>query len=160
MVLAFGYGHGLVSVVTAKEDTMARQKARETIESVTTALETRNLDFANLCNTPSQGSTCIFVEGFTPLYNMGADGIFGTSDDPGPCAPPVLCGIQTIIDPGPDGLLGTADDVTVPLTGYQRQIQVTILSSILRKVTVTIQYKPARSQVRNVVLTTYVSPYR
>lgn len=167
VVLAFGYGQGLVSVVSAKEDTIARQKARETIESVTTALNTQNLDFANVCNTPSQGAACIFVEGFTPLYNDGADGIFGTADDAGPCTLPVWCGIQTIIDPGPDGLLGTADDIPVPLTGYQRQIVVTNpdgtttlpLSTSLRKITVTVTYKPARALVRNVVLTTYVSPY-
>ncbi len=151
VALAFGYGQGLVVVMSAKEDTIARQKARETIETVTTALNSQNLDFNNVCNI-SGGPGCIFLDGFTPLYNAGPDGLFGTADD-------VAAGVQTIVDPGPDGLLGTADDITVPLTGFQRRIVVTSVSPILRKVTVTITYKPARALVRSVVLTTYVSPY-
>ena len=118
MTLAYGYGQGMVSVLTAQQDTIAPQKCRETLESVMTALNTQNLDFTNnLCNA-SQGPQCIFMDGFTPLYNPGADGLFGTADD-------VASGIQSIVMPGPDGVLGTADDVTVSLNNYGRQILIT-----------------------------------
>jgi hypothetical protein len=141
---------GLVVVMTAQEDTIARQKARETMEGVVTALETQNLSFSSICNLPAAG--CAFVSGFTPLYNAGADGIFGTADDS-------LAGVQTIDTPGPDGIIGTADDIFLPLNLYQRQIAITQLTPILTQVTVTIQYTTERGLTRTVVLTTYVSPY-
>jgi prepilin-type N-terminal cleavage/methylation domain-containing protein len=150
MGLAYCYGVGLVVVMTAQEDTIARQKARETIESVVTALETQNLSFTSICNLPAPG--CAFVSGFTPLYNSGADGIFGTADD-------TVAGVQTIDTPGPDGIIGTADDIFVPLNAYQRQVAITQLTGILTQVTVTIQFTTERGLTRTVTLTTYVSPY-
>lgn len=160
LTLAYGYGQGMLSVVTAQQDTIARQKCRETLESVMTALNTNNLDFNSICNV-SQGAGCIFVDGFTPVYYAGNDGIFGTADDPGPCTAPAQCGVQTIVMPGPDGILGTADDVTVSLSGtFLRKIDISPGPvTQTKQVTVTIQYTTGRGQTRSVVMTTYASPY-
>jgi type II secretory pathway pseudopilin PulG len=154
LTLAYGYGQGLVSVVTAEEDTIAREKAQETLEGVMTALNTSNLDFTNnLCNV-SQGAGCIFMDGLTPVYNAGADGIYGTADD-------VVAGIQTYTMPGPDGVLGTADDVTISLSGtFFRQITISAGPvNNTKLVTVTIQYTTGNGQTRSVVMTSYASPF-
>jgi hypothetical protein len=72
--------------------------------------------------------------------------------------------IETYTTPGPDGILGTADDVTYNLTGFQRSIQVTSLTSSdgytqLAQVTVTIIYNPLPWLSRTVTLVTVMSPY-
>jgi hypothetical protein len=72
--------------------------------------------------------------------------------------------IEAYQTPGPDGILGTADDVTYNLTGFQRSIQVTSLSSsdghtVLARVTVTILYNPLPWTSRTVTLVTIMSPY-
>jgi len=149
--LAYAFGAGLVMVNNAQGDTIARQKARETIESVVTAINTDNLQFSSVCNIGS-GAGCIFLAGLTPLYKEGTDGIFGTSDD-------TVAGVQTMLLPGPDNLIGTADDVTVTLNNYQRQIDITSISSILTRITVTVQWTTQQGFVRKVVIRTYVSPY-
>ncbi len=149
LTLAFAVGHSVLLVQSAQQDTVARQKARETIESVTTTLNTQNLSFDSICPL-SGGASCIFVEGFTPLYQAGADGIFGTLDD-------AAAGLQTVPVPGPDGLL--SDGVSVPLTAFQRKVVITTIAANLKQVTVTIRYATAGGYVRDVTLTTYVSPY-
>jgi hypothetical protein len=72
--------------------------------------------------------------------------------------------LETYVTPGPDGILGTADDVPYNLTGFQRSIQVTALSSSdgytnLAQVTVTIQYNPLPWLSRTVTMITVMSPY-
>jgi type II secretory pathway pseudopilin PulG len=160
LILAYGYGQGLASVVTAQEDTVAREKCRETLESVMTALNTNNLTFNSICNV-SQGAGCIFVDGFTPVYYAGNDGIYGTADDAGPCTAPAQCGIQTYVMPGPDGVLGTADDITVSLSGtYLRKIDISAGPvTNTRQITVTVQFTTSSGQTRSVVMTSYASPY-
>lgn len=160
LVLAYGYGQGMSTVVMAQEDTIAREKCRETLESIMTALNTNNLNFTDICNI-SSGGTCIFVDGVTPVYYAGNDGIFGTADDPGPCTAPAQCGVQTYVMPGPDGVLGTSDDVTVSLSGtYFRTILISAGPvANTKQITVTIQYKTSNGQTRTVVMTSYASPY-
>ncbi len=147
LALATTYGQGLASVVTAQEDTIARQKAREAMESVLTGRNTANLTFAQIANQSNGG---VFTDGYTPLTTPGPDGIVNTKDD-GP--------VETMVMPGPDGQIGTADDVIVTLSGYQRQIEITDLSKILKQVTVRIQYTTSRGFLRWVTLVCYVSPY-
>src|SRR5579872_5086658 len=62
LALAYAYGQGVAFVMSASEETIARQKARETMEGVFTALNTQHLDFSAVCN-QSQGSGCIFTDG-------------------------------------------------------------------------------------------------
>ena len=151
LALAYAYGQGVAYVMSASEETIARQKARETMEGVFTALSTQHMTFSSLCNV-SQGNGCIFVDGWTPLYQAGADGIYGTTDDE-------AAGVQTVTTPGPDGILGTADDVTTPLLEFKREIQITDLSTTLKQVQVSIQFTSTRNATRTIQLTTYASAY-
>lgn len=151
LALAYAYGQGVAFVMSASQETIARQKARETMESVVTAMNTQHIEFSALCN-QSQGSGCLFVDGWTSLYQAGTDGIYGTADD-------ASAGVQTVVTPGPDGILGTADDVTTPLSELQRQIQISDLSSTLRQVQISVRFITTRNAARTIQLTTYVSAY-
>jgi prepilin-type N-terminal cleavage/methylation domain-containing protein len=149
VAVAYGMALGLAVVTTSQQDTIARQKAREAIEDVFTARDTSTLTFDQICNVGA-GAGCIFVSGFTALTTPGPDGIVNTADDGG---------TETVDTPGPDGVLGTADDIQVALSGFQRKIQVTQLTAILKQVTVTIQYTTPNGLTRSVTLVALMSPY-
>jgi hypothetical protein len=68
-------------------------------------------------------------------------------------------GLETITLPGSDGLLGTPDDVVQSLTSFQRKIEITSLTGILKQITVTVQYTALPGLTRSVVVVSYVSPY-
>jgi hypothetical protein len=96
-----------------------------------------------------------------PVYNAGADGIYGTADD-------AASGEQTLQDPGADGIYQTADDILIPLTGYQRSI---LFSSVtdgsgnvvasVREVTITVQYATSQANLpKTYILNSYISQYQ
>jgi len=149
VAVAYCFGLGLAVVSTAREDTIARQKAREAMESVFTGRNTSILTFDQICNI-SAGTNCIFVNGFTNLTTAGADGIVNTLDD-GP--------VEAVWTPGADGILGTTDDIQIALTNYQRQIQITTLTAILKQITITIKYTTPGGISRTVTLNAMMSPY-
>jgi len=149
LALAYAYLSGFAVILTGQQDTIARQKAREAMECVFSARDNATLNFSQVCNV-GNGTGCIFINGFEPLYQAGADGIFNTADD---------ATLEQIWTPGPDGILGNADDVQVSLTNYQRQIQITQVSSVLVQITVTIQYTTPKGLSRSVVVQSYMSAY-
>ena len=147
---------------------IAREKAREAVESVHTARDTRVITWCQIYNVTSvRGAACatapagVFVNGVQPLRNPGPDGLVNTADD---------VGIEEAISPGPDNVLGNADDVETPLTGFTREIEITeivtngVANPNLRRLRVRVRYG---SQVRNQAgefepervyeLTTYIS---
>ena len=158
--VAYGIGLGLEAVQMSTMDTIAREKAREAMEDVFTARDTSTISFSQICNIPTGGSNpnnCLFVNGFTPMYMADSSGLVNTTAA-------ALGNVETYLLPGPDGILGTADDVTYSLTAFQRQIQVTTLSSSdgytqLAQVTVTIIYNPLPWLSRTLKMTTVMSPY-
>jgi hypothetical protein len=95
-----------------------------------------------------------------PVYNAGADGIYGTADD-------AASGEQCLQDPGPDGVFLTSDDLFIPLTGFQRQIVISPLYNTggdlitsLRSVTITVQYaNPQTKLPQSYVLNSFISQY-
>jgi prepilin-type N-terminal cleavage/methylation domain-containing protein len=138
---------------------IAREKAREAVESVHTARDTktipwcriRNAGTATGCADNAQGA---FVAGITSLKSAGLDGLVNTSDDGA---------IEDAITPGADGVLGTADDKKVPLSNYTRQIEITDVllpngsaNPNLRRLRVTIGFSVGTLQ-RTYTLTTYIS---
>lgn len=154
------------STLTSQEDMIAKQLANEALESIITARNTSQLgwdDVQNVNSPCSSGaSNCgIFLSGTTPIYNAGADGIFGTADDS-------TAGVATLKQPGPDGIYGNADDVLIPLTGYQRTILISSVTDAsnntvasLRGINVTIQYSTAQSgRQKSYVLSSFISQYR
>jgi hypothetical protein len=76
--------------------------------------------------------------------------------------------MQTLTEPGPDGIYGNSDDVKLPLSNYQRQIQIQpVLDNsgnvinTLRAINVTIQYATPRVRLaKTYVLTSFISQYR
>lgn len=142
------------STQTVQQDQLARQKAREALESIFTARQTQQITFTQIANTPAG----IFVQGMQPLTDPGPDGLDGTADDV-PAAPIPL--------PGPDGILGTADDLSVPLSIFQRRIDITnvlnpdgSINPNVKQVTVTIQYPTGTGQTRTYVVQALISSFR
>jgi prepilin-type N-terminal cleavage/methylation domain-containing protein len=158
--VAYGIGLGLEGVQMSTMDTIAREKAREAMEDVFTARDTSTIGFSQICNIPTSGSNsnnCLFVNGYTPMYIADSLGLVNTTAA-------AQGSIETYTTPGPDGILGTADDVTYNLSGFQRSIQVTTISSSdnytqLAQVTVTIIYNPLPWLSRTLKMTTVMSPY-
>jgi prepilin-type N-terminal cleavage/methylation domain-containing protein len=159
--LAYGIGVGLAVVQMSTMDTIAREKAREAMEDVFTARDTSTISFSQICNIPTSGSNpnnCLFVNGYTPMYTTDSSGLVNTN------AAATQNVLETYVTPGPDGILGTADDVTYNLTGFQRSISVTPVSSsdgytVLAQVTITILYNPLPWMSRTVTMVTVMSPY-
>jgi prepilin-type N-terminal cleavage/methylation domain-containing protein len=162
------FGLAMASTQTSQQDMIAKQLANEALESIITARNTSQMSWdsiqnAGSTNCPNSGtSTCgIFLAGARPIYNSGADGIFGTADD-------AAAGVETLREPGPDGIYGNANDVLIPLTGYQRTIVFSQLYdaqgnlvTTLRGVTITMQYSTTQTRLpKTYILNSYISQYQ
>ena len=133
---------------------VAREKAREAIESVHAARDSGELKWDAVNNVSGGG---VFLDGAHPLTMPGNDGLVSTGDDEG---------IEKVHKPGKNGLLGDGDDEVVALTSFTRQIVITPLNyddgggvnPNLRQVTVNIRYR-VEGAWRTYTMTTYVSSY-
>ena len=153
------FSTALASTESAQEDQIARQKAKEALENIFTARGTQQVPFDQIRNLPSG----IFVTGFQPLQGAGPDGLVGTIDDISVANCPG--GIECVTLPGPDGVLGSSDDVVMPLSNYQRKVEIQDVlnpdgstNANLRQITVTVQYKTPR--LRTYSVTSLISSYR
>ena len=152
---------GMAIVGTSSAQLIAREKAREAIESVHTARDTRVITWAQIRNaaapdcgawantTGNPGGT--FVNGEQNLLAAGPDGLVATGDDTG-----------QEMTPGPDNTLGTSDDV--PLAGFTREIAICDINgnANLRQISVTIRYNGSAAvgnRRREYTLTTYISSF-
>jgi prepilin-type N-terminal cleavage/methylation domain-containing protein len=150
---------GMNHLAGSSASLIAREKAREAVESVHTARDTKTIPWCRIRNvgTPTgctDGAGGAFVAGATSLTKPGADGLVNTSDDGT---------VEESISPGPDQVLGTSDDVKVPLSTYTRRIEITDVlmannqpNPNLRRLTVTITYRVG-TLVRTYTLTTFIS---
>ena len=158
-VLSFGilslvsvFTQGLKNSYQAQIQFIAQQKAREAMETIFTARDTKILTWAQIANA-SQGG--VFTDGPQALCDPGPDGLFGTADD--------NCGIPdaVVTGPGPDKIFGTADDKTLPLTPWMtRTIVFTPDPNIvnLNKITVTINWT-YEGQTGSISISSYISNY-
>jgi prepilin-type N-terminal cleavage/methylation domain-containing protein len=144
---------GLRHMQTSSPGLIAREKAREAIESVHTARDTRVITWAQIRNKANGG---IFRDGVQDMKKAGADGLVNTDDDD-------AAGLEEIVDPGYDKILGTADDKKTPLSTFKRTIAITNLfdpqgqvNPNLRQLVVTISYTVGNT-TRSYTLTTYIS---
>ena len=167
------FGLAMAATQTSQQDMIAKQLANEALESVVTARNTSQITWDDIQNVGSTNcpitlaTTCgIFVGNpttptFEPIYNSGADGIFGTADDS-------AAGEETLEVPGGDGIYGDSDDVKIPLTGYTRAIQLNQATDAnnnpiasLRFINITVQYSTTRAKLpKTYVLSSYISEYR
>jgi type II secretory pathway pseudopilin PulG len=158
LALAGYMAYGLANVSGSSFAVLAREKAREAVESVHTARDTGRLTWAKIQNQSHTGG--VFKDGFTDLTLPGADGLVNTNDD-------AAAGIEELRSPGADGTLGNSDDVRQQLKNFQRKILISDLmrdgnpdevNPNLRKITVTIKYT-VQGVERSYVITTYVSSF-
>jgi hypothetical protein len=151
--LAGVFSIGMIHMAGSSPGIIAREKAREAVESVHTARDTGNVPWAKIKNVPAPG---VFLTGPQNMYAAGIDGLANTADD-------AAAGLEKMA--GVDNILGTPDDI--PLTDFTREIQITdlytdyapiIVNPNLRQIKVIIKYKAAGFW-RTYTLTTFISSF-
>lgn len=158
-------GMAMAATQSAEQVNIAKRLANEAIESILTARETSNVDWAQIANgNCAIGGACgVFLPGPQPINLPGVDGVVGTSDD-------AAAGPQILDLPGSSGIVLTppgqpcaAPDVCQSLANYTRTIAIAPFGTDtnLNQVTITITYTNPQFKVpQNYVLTTYISQYR
>ena len=150
--VASAIGYAIVASNHGRSVTNTKLIAVSMLEQMETLRDTNNLMFGQIANVGqvnNNGAVKTFM-GFQPGFqqvsiNPGPDGIFGTSDD--------------LIDAGADGTFGTSDDFVNPsfaLVGVTRQVQITNLSSKLKKIQVTVDYS-VTGGTRQLLVTGYLN---
>lgn len=127
---------GVQRITSSTPMLMAREKAREAIESVHAARDTGEATWANIQNVSTGG---VFLDGEQAIKHPGNDGVVNTADD----------GV-----------------VEVPFSEFRREIDINPLNDevtgqlnpALREVRVIVRYKVYGSW-RQYVMVTYVSSY-
>ncbi|HSR49352.1 MAG TPA: hypothetical protein VLV83_00910 [Acidobacteriota bacterium] len=143
------FAQAIAATQIANLDLIARQKAREALESLYTARNTRQFTFEQLANVDQGG---VFLSGLQPLTTPGSDGLVNTADDGA---------VEKMISAGPDGTMGTGDDETRLLSDYRREIEISGGGSAdLRRVTITITYTTPLGTTREVRIESFVSRFR
>jgi prepilin-type N-terminal cleavage/methylation domain-containing protein len=150
-------GLGLQTAASSSPMLIAREKAREAVESVHSARDTGELAWSRARNVANGG---IFLDDMQDIKTPGADGLVGTGDT-GEV-------IEVVRAPGPDGKLETGDDLVTSLGPelFKRQIAITSLNydgttnvnPNLRQVVVTVKYR-VLGVWRTYTLTTLLSSY-
>jgi len=142
LALASAFSQGMVLMSTSHIQQVAKEKATEAVESVTSARDTRVITWAQIRNTGNGG---VFLNGPQMLRTPGPDGLVNTADDGA---------VET--EPGPDGIPGTGDDVI--LANFTREIRITDIAQNLREVLVIVRYQNG-PMVRQYQLVTYISSF-
>jgi prepilin-type N-terminal cleavage/methylation domain-containing protein len=150
---------GLSQLAGSSASLIAREKAREAVESVHTARDIGTLRWCRIRNAGAatdcaDGAGGAFLAGAQPLLTAGNDGLINTGD--------AGEAVEMSLGPGLDEILGTADDTSTPMTNYTRQIAISdlvvagVTNLSLRRVTVTIGFRVGPTQ-RTYTLTTFIS---
>ena len=156
LALAGVFTMGMRHMAGSSPGVIAREKAREAVESVHTARDTGLLTWTKIQNVANGG---VFLGGARYLTVPGPDGLVNTADDGG---------IETLRTPGADGILGNTDDVVTPLSNFTREIQITslmtdgatpVVNPNLRQIRVIIKYK-ADAMWKTYTMTTFVSSFK
>jgi type II secretory pathway pseudopilin PulG len=154
--LAQVFATGMVQVASSSQRVIAREKAREAIESIHGGRDSKTLSWTNIANKASAGdcpagstptSGGVFVTGLQSLHRPGVDGLVNTDDD---------ASAPKESSPGLDNMLGTADDE--PLNQFERSVSVCDVAPRLRALVVTVRYRAA-NRLQTYVLTSYISSY-
>lgn len=152
LAVAAAIGYAAVAANHGRAVTNTKLLVVSILEQTETLRNSGHLTFgqiANVANVDNTHATRNFG-GFQPGFqqvstNPGPDGIFGTADD--------------LVDAGTDGVFGTGDDFVNPafaVVGVTRQIEITSLSSTLKKVEVTIEY-PVSSGRKQLTAISYLN---
>ncbi len=162
------FGVAIAATQASQQDMIAKQLGDEAYESIVTAHNSSQLTWDDIQNVGSNNcfvtgaSTCgIFLSGLQPIYNSGADGIYGTADD-------AAAGAETFREPGPDGTYGDVDDFILSLTSYQRSVTIlpvvaanNAVVSSLRSINITVQYTTTQTKApKTYTMSTFISEYQ
>ncbi|NWG14767.1 MAG: prepilin-type N-terminal cleavage/methylation domain-containing protein [Acidobacteria bacterium] len=111
LALALAFAQGLVTMSTSHSHQIAKEKAAEAIESVTTSRDTRVITWAQIRNVSRGG---IFLDGAIQMRAPGTDGLVNTADD-------------GALEPG--------------LDDFTREIEIRDLAPNLRQIRVIVSYR-------------------
>jgi hypothetical protein len=152
LAVASAIGYAMIASNYGRAITNTKLLAVSILEQMETMRNTGNLTFGQIANVGAvdDGGAAYNFVGFQTGFqqvslNPGPDGIFGTADD--------------LRDAGADKKFGTADDFTNPAfahLGVTRQIQITNLSTRLKRVQVTVKY-PVNGQMRDITAVGYLN---
>jgi prepilin-type N-terminal cleavage/methylation domain-containing protein len=155
-VLSFGLlaaasaiGYSLAVSNRGRGVSNAKMLVVSALEQIETLRNTGQLNFQEISNSQVQGSTFRgFPTDFRDVSTVpGPDGVFGTADD-----------LSTA--PGPDGTYGTDDDVkdfTRARPNVKRQILITEINPLLKKITVTLRYGPNGGEQKDLIGISYLN---
>jgi hypothetical protein len=149
--LAGVFTMALARMTSASWDVIAKEKASETIENILAARDAGRLTFDQINNIGTGAG--IFVAGQQPLVAPGTDRLIGTADDD-------VGDLDDVTRPGPNGNWGDADDEIIPLTRFNRQIEIVPVppGTTLREIRVIIRYQIGGLS-RTVKMSSYVSSF-
>lgn len=156
LALAGVFTIGMRHMSGSSPGVIAREKAREAVESVHTARDTGELSWAKIRNVADGG---VFLAGAQSLKTPGADGLVNTADDGS---------IEQMRAAGADSILGTSDDILTTLNDFSREVQITnlmtdaatpVVNPNLRQIKVIVKYK-ADTRWQTYTLTTFVSSFK
>ena len=128
------------NTTSVQNDSIARQKATEAVESIYTARQTGQITFDKIQNVGAGNG--IFKVGFTPMMDPGPDGLDNTGDDV--TATPVRL-------PGASGVItNTSADVLIDLSNFSRQVQIANVpgNPNVRQITVSVRYPVPQGWLR------------
>jgi type II secretory pathway pseudopilin PulG len=158
LALAQVFVLGMLHLKGSSQSLVAREKAREAIESVHAARDAGSIDWADVTNasaadncpagsTPTTGGE--FLADWQPLHQPGPDNLVNTADDDG-------AALER--SPGPNNIFGDGDDVE--LTGFERKVSICQIptNTRLRVVVVSIRYRVGGTQPVYTA-TTYISAF-
>lgn len=166
---------GVLNASTSSANLIAREKAREAIESVHTARDTRTITWAAIRNVTPPACPAIaaagaqpavtftangggvFLTGEQPLFQPGADGLVNTADDAA-AGPEELPGANGRFEPGPPPAVRTAGNDDVAMTGFWRDLAICDVNPDLRQIRVTVRYRVGGFE-RRYTLMTYISSF-
>jgi Tfp pilus assembly protein PilV len=149
--------YGIVTMRATDEETIAKQKARQIMESIYGARDTSQLgwDYINPVNVPTTNGTTttygVFLTGPQPMYSSGSDGVMGTADD-------AAAGIETITMP--NGQTRTLTEFTRTITIGQYVMPDNSISPTLRTLKVEVTYPFGNGLTRTYTIQSLISQYK
>lgn len=155
------FATALGTVQNSQSNQIARQKARETMESIYAARNDGAITFDQIQNVADGG---IFNDGFENMYLPGSDGIPGSKNESGTLDRVVLPGKNGVVETTPGAASPAGDDVFVPLSNFQRQISISTVKGAdgsvnlyMRKLVVTIRVTNTNGVSRDFTTSGYIS---
>jgi prepilin-type N-terminal cleavage/methylation domain-containing protein len=147
--VASAISYALMASNRGRGVTNAKMLVVSALEQMETLRNTGQLNYQEISNSQVAGSAFRgFPSDFRDVSTVpGPDGVFGTADD-------------LSIAPGPDGNYGTTDDtrdLTRARPGVYRQILITELNPLLKKVQVTLRYGPNGGEQKDLVGISYLN---